>query len=132
MSAVRRSPSQIEASARQATPRIVGPLVPVQACVLDEPLNASRALQEEGCEYGESVCKASSRAGLARRLKNTEAGGVTPASVLRSFVALSCGSVLVVEPPFAVEGGHAAGARRRDGLAVDPVLDVSGGENALE
>src|SRR5947209_23424 len=38
---------------------------------------------------------------------------------------------LRLQPALGVDGGHAAGAGGGDGLAVGPVLDVAGGEDAL-
>ncbi len=54
----------------------------------------------------------------------------------RSAVPLSardgrrCAVVLLAEEALCVEGGGAAGARRGDGLAVDVILHVAGGEDA--
>src|SRR5690606_13647869 len=41
----------------------------------------------------------------------------------------SRGEALLDEPLFAVDGGHAAGGRRRDGLPVEIILDVAGDED---
>src|SRR6476620_5130049 len=45
------------------------------------------------------------------------------------LIPLLRGVVAVREPALGVEGGHAAGSGRRDGLAVDMIGDVARGED---
>ena len=53
-------------------------------------------------------------------------------TAFRTVDRVGSGVVAGLEPALGVDGGHAAGAGGGDGLAVDVVLDVAAGEDAVD
>src|SRR3569832_1291696 len=93
------------------------------------------SIAPSGCGFG--LCDACSVAGAAAacsrsaRRTRASASNEAGASALR-LRFISPGLAQCVEVALGVECGHAASAGARDGLAVDVILHVAGGEHAFD